>query len=173
MLTTLSIPQIIKTKARHIAFIHVTVPREVTGDKLPANTQPMKDAIHSAFQELFPALRAQNIDVTGPWFAHHRRKPTDTFDFEISLPVSSAVTPTGRIKAGISPILDAVQTVYTGPYEGLPDAWHNFLDWTKENDHNVVEHFYEIYTTGPADSIESSQYQTELICPLVNGCYVS
>jgi effector-binding domain-containing protein len=164
---TLSTPQIIKTKARHIAFIRVVVPREVTG-----NTNAMKDAIHGAFQELFPVLQAQSIEVTGPWFAHHLRKPTDTFEFEISLPVSSAVTPDGRIEAGITPILEAVQTIYTGPYEGLPDAWHDFLDWTQKNGHNLAEHFYEIYTKGPGQSVESSHYQTELIGPLAKSCYV-
>ncbi|MDR3617000.1 MAG: GyrI-like domain-containing protein [Candidatus Obscuribacterales bacterium] len=169
---TLSTPQIIKTKARHIAFIHVVVPRVASADKLPANTEAMKDAIHCAFQELFPVLQAQNIEVTGPWFAHHLRKPTDTFDFEISLPVSSAVTPVGRIEACISPVLDAVQTIYTGPYEGLPDAWHSFLDWTKKNGHNLAEHFYEIYTKGPGQSVESPHYQTELIGPLAKDCYV-
>jgi effector-binding domain-containing protein len=170
MLSTLSSPEIAKTHARHIAFIHVTVPRLSAPGEAP--NKHMKEAIQAGLGELAATLEAQGVAATGPWFAHHLRKPDDNFDFEITLPVSQAVTPTGRVEAGISPILEVIQTTYTGPYEDLPEAWQDFMGWVKDNGHNVADHFYEVYTKNPGDGVESSHYQTELICPLAKSCYV-
>ncbi|MFX5358855.1 hypothetical protein ABTD15_19170, partial [Acinetobacter baumannii] len=80
-------PTIIKMRARHIAFIHVTVPRTLVEGKPQGNTESMKEAIHGAFAELLPVLKEQKIDVVGPWFAHHLQKPAENFDFEISFPI--------------------------------------------------------------------------------------
>jgi hypothetical protein len=49
----------------------------------------------AAHQELFSTLAAQGVAPTGPWFSHHFRMDPATFDFEVGVPVSAPVKPTG------------------------------------------------------------------------------
>lgn len=42
-------------------------------------------------QELMATIGAQDVTSTGPWFTHHLRMAEDTWDFEISVPVSAPV----------------------------------------------------------------------------------
>ena len=65
------------------------------------------------------AVAAQGIAVCGPWFTHHRRMPSEVFDFEIGVPVATTIAAAGRVKPSQWPALRVARTVYHGPYEGL------------------------------------------------------
>ena len=41
------------------------------------------------------------------------------------------------------------ETVYRGPYEGLGEAWGEFMDWIAANAHSPAEDLYETYLVGP------------------------
>ena len=43
------------------------------------------------------ALAEQGLAPAGPWFTHHRRRPSDTFDFEVCVPDSTPVAAAGRV----------------------------------------------------------------------------
>src|SRR5688572_23490869 len=62
--------------------------------------------------EVFNVLAAQGLKPTGPWFTHHRRRPTDSFDFSICVPVATAVKPSGRVSGGLLPAATVAHTVY-------------------------------------------------------------
>lgn len=82
-------PHIVTTESRRTAAIRLCVER---GD--------MPKVMGPGLAELTAAVAAQGIAVTGPWFSHHFRRPTDTFDFEICLPVAAPAAPIGRVTAG-------------------------------------------------------------------------
>src|SRR4051812_13913849 len=117
--------------------------------------------------EVLGALASQGITPSGPWFTHHRRRPTDTFDFDICFPVTTPVAATGRVKPGLLPATRVARVVYRGPYEGLGDAWGEFCDWVSANGHTPRADLWERYVVGPETGCEPAGFVTELNRPLV------
>ncbi len=147
----IEIPEIIQTTDRLTAFIHLTVPRD-----------QIQSVMGPGIRELLGAIAAQGIDPAGPWFTHHLRRPTDTFDFEVSVPVLTPVAAVGRVKPGRWPAMKMVRTVYHGPYEGLGGAWGEFIGWIETHGHTPTGELWECYTVGPHSDPDSTAWRTEL-----------
>ena len=152
----LETPQITQTTAQLTAIIHVTVPRE-----------EIQNVMGPGLHELMAAIAAQGIAPTGPWFTHHLRRPTDTFDFEISVPVSAPVAAAGRVPPGEWPAMKVARTIYHGPYEGLGEAWGEFIDWIEAHGHTPAPDLWERYLAGPESSPDPAKWRTELNRPLL------
>jgi effector-binding domain-containing protein len=116
--------------------------------------------------EVFTVLAAQGLKPIGPWFTHHRRRPTDSFDFSICVPVTSAVKPSGRVVGGSLPATTVARTVFHGGYEGLGAAWGEFHAWIAQNGHTPRPDLWECYVQGPESAADPSQWRTELNQPL-------
>ena len=149
-------PQIIQTVEQHTVFIHLTV-----------TCEEMQQVFGPTIGELMTALGAQGVTPAGPVFAHHLRHPTDTFDFELSVPVAAPVTAAGRMEPGTWPSQPAARTSYHGPYEGLPGAWGEFMAWIAANGHTSAPDLYEAYVTGPHSSPDPADWRTEFTRPLI------
>ncbi len=149
-------PQVIQTSKQLSAFIRLTVTRD-----------EMQQAFGPGITELMTTLAVQGIAPAGPVFAHHLRAPAETFDFELGVPVSLPVAATGRVQPGLWPVMKVAQTVYTGPYEGLPDAWGEFAGWIGISGHVPCEDLWECYVTGPHTSMDPTTWRTQLNRPLV------
>ena len=104
-------PQILQTTAQSTAIIRITVPRA-----------EMKKVMGQGIAELMATLAKQGMAPVGAVFAHHLKMSRDTFDFELGVPVTKPVTPTGRVTNGQLPAATVARTIYHGPYEGLPSA---------------------------------------------------
>jgi len=128
----------------------------------------IRDAMGSGLTELHAALKAQGIAQTGPWFTHHLRAPGESFDFEIHLPIASAVSETGRVRSGARPAIKVARTVYSGGYEGLGAAWGQFLSGLDAQGVRTTEDLWEVYTAGPETGPDASSYRTELIKPIAD-----
>ncbi len=149
-------PQVTQTTAQPYAFVHLTVPQE-----------QIREVMGPGLDEVRSVLEAQGIAPAGPWFTHHLRLDPEVFDFEICVPVSSPVSPTGRVKAGQLPVAKVARTVYQGGYEGLGDAWGQFIDWIEEQGLKPAPDLWECYVIGPESSPNPSDWRTELTRPLV------
>ena len=88
----LDTPQITQTSVQQTAVIHITVPRS-----------EIQNVMGPGLQELMRTVAAQGITPIGPWFTHHLRRPSETFDFEIGVRVSTPVSQAGRVKPGQLP----------------------------------------------------------------------
>jgi effector-binding domain-containing protein len=148
-------PKITQTPDQLTAVIHLTVPRK-----------EIQTVMGPGLGELRAAVAAQGITPSGPWFTHHLKMDPDTFDFEISLPVSKPVTATGRVKPGRLPARKVVRTVYHGGYEGLGAAWGEFDAWIKANGHKPETDLWECYVAGPESGPDPAKWRTELTRPL-------
>lgn len=148
-------PHLTQTTAQATAIIPVTVSRD-----------EIQSVMGPTLQELFAVLAAQGISPAGPWFTHHLRRPTDTFDFEVSVPVVSPVAPAGRVQPSEWPAMTVARTVYHGPYEGLADAWCEFLRWVEGTGHPQTPDLWERYLTGPESSPDPAAWRTELNQPV-------
>jgi effector-binding domain-containing protein len=114
------------------------------------------------------ALAAQGVEPVGAVFAHHLKMSPDAFDFELGVEVSAPVKATGRVKPGQLPAVKVARTVYSGPYEGLPSAWDEFVKWMRVNGHEQAENLWEVYLVGPQSSPDPANWRTELNRPLAN-----
>lgn len=148
-------PQVTQTAAQQIAVIHLTVP-----------SAEIRHVMGPGINELMAAVAAQGIAITGPWFTHHLRNPSDTFDFEIGVPVAAPVAAAGRMKPGQWPAMKVARTVFHGNYEGLPAAWGEFMAWIAANGHKSAPDLWECYTKGPESSPDPANWRTQLNRPL-------
>jgi effector-binding domain-containing protein len=148
-------PGITETTAQLTAIIHLTIPRA-----------EMMRVFGPSVAELMATLAAQGLAPAGPVFTHHLRRPTDTFDFELGVPVSAPVVAAGRVKPGQWPVTKVARMVYSGPYEGLPAAWGAFMAWIEAHGHTPTPDLWECYVAGPHSSADPSTWRTELNQPL-------
>ena len=153
----LDTPQIIETAEEAAAVIRLTSPRS----EMPGVFGP-------AVSELLVALDDQGVEPIGGVFAHHLAMSPETFDFELGIKVSAPVESAGRVRPGRLPAATVARTVYTGPYEGLPGAWHDFEGWMSANGHERAADLWELYSVGPQSTPDSAQWRTELNRPLAS-----
>lgn len=151
----LETPSILKTEPRLTAFIPLTIPRS-----------EIREVMGPGIQEIFATLAAQEIAPAGPWLTYHLKMHPDIFDFQICVPVLKPVTAAGRVQPGRLPSATVARTVYQGPYEGLGDAWGEFMDWIATEGHKPAENLWECYLTGPESGLDPTGYRTELNRPL-------
>ena len=149
-------PNIAQLPAQAMATLHIVTPRS-----------KMQEVMGPGIGEVMAAAKAQGIGPTGPWFTHHRKITPETFDFDICVPVSAPVSPTGRVVPDERPALGVARTVYHGPYEGLGGAWHEFMQWIAAQGLHAASDLYECYRVGPETSPDPSEWRTELIRPLL------
>lgn len=148
-------PQIAQTAAQATAVIRLTIPRA-----------EIRNVMGPGYRELMAAVAAQGVAPTGPWFSHHLRMQPDIFDFEIGVPVAAPVAAAGRVQPGLLPAGTVARTVYRGPYEGLADAWGEFIAWIDAEGHTPAPDLWEIYVAGPESSADPAEWRTELNRPL-------
>ncbi len=150
-------PQIVQAAAQLAAIIHLTIPRS-----------EIRHVMGPGIQELMATLAAQGIKPAGPWFSHHLKMDPATFDFEISVPVTSPVKASGRVQPGQLPSRTVARTVYHGPYEGLGSAWGEFDAWIIASGHKPAADQWECYVSGPESGSDPTKWRTELNRPLVD-----
>ena len=151
----LDTPQIIRTTAQLTAVLHLTIPRD-----------EIQNVMGPGLEELKSVTAAQSVAVSGPWFTHHLRMDPDIFDFEICLPVTAPVAASGRVTPGEWPAMTMARTVYHGGFEGLGDAWSQFMDWIEAAGHTPAPDLWERYLAGPESGPDPSTWRTELSRPL-------
>lgn len=90
----------------------------------------------------------------------------DVWDFEVGVPVTGPVTPSGRVVAGEFPGGRVARTVYHGGYGGLGGGWEAFAAWIAASGHAPAGPFWEVYAAGPESSQDPAAWRTELYRPL-------
>ncbi len=149
-------PQIVTSPARSAAVIRLCIPRS-----------EIRTVMGPGLQEIRAALASQGIEAAGPWFTRHHRMDPEVFDFEIGVPVESAVKPSGRVEPGGWPAATVARTIYQGPYEGLGPAWGEFMAWIAAQGHLPGPDLWEVYFEGPESGPDPSGWRTELNRPLI------
>ena len=148
-------PQITHSTGQPTAVIRLTIPRE-----------EIRNVMGPGIAEVMSVIAAQGIAPSGPWFSHHLRMDPNVFDFEISVPVTAPIVATGRVQPGYLPATKVARTVYHGPYEGLGEAWAEFMKWIEDAGHAPAEDLWECYIKGPESTSDAAAWQTELNRPL-------
>lgn len=149
-------PRIVQAPAQKTAIVSIACPRS-----------EIQNVMGPGIREIYAALRAQGITAAGPWFSHHLRMDPNLFKFEISVPVADVIKPAGRVKPGELPAAKVARTVYSGPYEGLGQAWAEFKAWVQANGYQAAPNLWEVYLAGPESSSNPQDWKTEFNQPLI------
>lgn len=147
----ISTPEVITTKE----VITAAIPLVIPGRDMPKYMDP-------AIQEIITTINGQGIQITGPMFSYHKRRPSETFDFEIGFPVSKPIKEEGRVKNSALPAEKVVRSVYQGPYEQLAEAWATLQKWVREQKLAESGRFFERYLNNPDEVKDPKNYKTEL-----------
>jgi effector-binding domain-containing protein len=132
--------------------------------KIPQKELP--SVMGPAVDELMAALKAQGIAPAGPLFNHYLSMEGGMFDFEVGVPVSTPVAPTGRVVPGELPAGKVVRTTYHGPYAGLHRAWREFGERASATGHKPAGGIWECYVYGPESNPDPATWRTELNQPV-------
>lgn len=141
--------QLVDSDEAWTAVIHLTVPR---------NEIEMGPAIH----EVVSVLARQGVTPCGPLFSWHRRRPSDTFDFEVGFPVSQMITASGRVTMSTLPAARVARSVYRGDYSGLGDGWGALIAAVTEAGLPMQGGLWERYLSGPESAADPASWCTEL-----------
>jgi effector-binding domain-containing protein len=149
-------PHFTRTDPCRTAVIHLTIPRS-----------QIQQVMGPGIQELMATVAAQGIGPAGPWFSHHLAMHPDTFDFEIGVPVTRAVTPAGRVKPGSLPGGPVARAVLHGNYDGLGAGWEALRAWIAAEGRQTAPDLWEVYVKGPDSDPDPATWRTELNQPLL------
>ena len=150
-------PEVIQTTAKLTAFIPLKVP-----------VTDIKNVMGPTIGELYSTIAAQDIAPAGPWFTHHLHRPTDIFDFKVSVPVATPIEARGRVKPGELPAMKVARTIHHGRYEGLAEAWGEFHKWVEAQGLKPSTDLWESYIVGPETSANPADWRTELNQPVID-----
>ena len=92
----------------------------------------------------------------------------DTFNFELSIPVTASIMAAGRVQPSTWPAMRMARALYHGAYEGLPAAWGHLDDWLEAHGYAPAADLYECYLAGPDSSPDPANWCTELNRPLTH-----
>ncbi len=122
----------------------------------------MMASFGSAVHELLATLAAQGLAPSGPLVAYHRRPEPELFDFEVAFPVSGALTPTGRVVASTVPAGTVAVAVHKGEYDSIAESWKALDAWLAEQGRTPAGDFWEVYSVGPEEGRDPSEWRTLL-----------
>ncbi|MCT1432806.1 GyrI-like domain-containing protein [Dietzia maris] len=132
----------------------------------------------SAFGTAFPALFAAGVTPAGPAFALYTRtteEPEPAADLEIGFPLARPLPelhpdePTEidgmQVIASELPAGDVAVTSHLGSYDGLGQAWGEFMGAIGAMGRAPGSPFWEVYVTEPSPDMDPATLRTDLFCP--------
>lgn len=144
---------------------------EVTTAVVKAAGYPMAELrtlFDTAFSGLFPVLGQRGVHPAGPAFALYHRAPDDTVDIEVGVPIEADlgepaeldgdfVVEQSRIPAGRVAAIS-----HLGGYEGLGQAWDDFMAAVGSSGATPQLPFWEVYVTEPSPEADPATMRTDL-----------
>lgn len=140
--------------------------------------QPMAE-IHSFMDAAFSALGAAigrgDLRPAGPAFARYegdvRQDLGELVDLEVGFPVEAPLAGPlagegARVEPSSLPACSLAIARHTGPYEGLPQAWPEFIGQVEALGHVPGDLFWEAYETQPGPDVDPTTLVTGLAIPL-------
>ena len=133
----------------------------------------------SAFGTAFPALFAAGVTPAAAAFALYTRiaqEPEPMADLEIGFPLAEPL-PDGvggeaegsggmRVVASELPAGQVAATSHLGSYDGLGEAWQEFMGEIGSLGRAPASPFWESYVTEPSPDIDPATLRTDLFCPV-------
>lgn len=127
----------------------------------------MDVAFDQTFHALIPTLAQRGISPQGPGFALHHRMPTDTVTFEVGISVDHVLAEEVSeqhvtVMPSTIPAGKVARISHIGAYDGLPQAWHGFMEAIEQSGQTPAFPLWEVYVTEPTPDIDPATLRTDL-----------
>lgn len=130
--------------------------------------EELREFFDRAFTEVAAVLDDQGIRPTSAAFGRYYGQPSDTITLEVGFGTGNAVVPKGEVFAGELPEGPAARAVYTGPYDGLGEAWARLGEWIREQGLTPGDTLWEEYVTEPTPDTDPATLRTDLYWTLAD-----
>ncbi|WP_231750417.1 MULTISPECIES: GyrI-like domain-containing protein [unclassified Dietzia] len=142
-----------------------------------ATAVPMA-TIAQFFDTAFPALFAADVRPAGAAFALYTRiaeEPEPHADLEVGFPLAEPLPDQHagepeegamRVVASELPAGEVAATSHLGSYDGLGEAWQEFMGEIGSLGRAPATPFWESYVTEPSPDIDPATLRTDLFCPV-------
>ena len=142
-------------EARHIVGIRSTVAMSEIGQ-----------AMGTLFGEVHGYIQQGGGKAAGMPLAIYHSMPGPTVELECAIPVASAMTGAGRVRAGELPAGTAATVTHVGPYDDLSQTWGALTEWMKSQSLEASGAPWEVYVTDPGAEPDQSKWRTDIFFPV-------
>lgn len=111
-------------------------------------------------------LERTGTPPAGPPFARYLTGDPAAADVEAGVPVDRPFAAVDDVHAVELPGGEAVVSVHTGPYDGLPTAWAALSAWIENHGRRPRAPGWESYLTDPGPGIDPATLVTEICIPI-------
>jgi effector-binding domain-containing protein len=119
-----------------------------------------------AYTAVIEYLKDQPAQPAGPAFAIYYNMDMTALDVEAGFPVSTPVPGKGEIQAGEIPGEMFAICHYTGPYNGLWQAYDDLAKFVIDRGYAPSGVAYEWYLNGP-DEVLEAELRTDIAFPII------
>ena len=146
-------------------FSITSVPAQKT---FSVTLEATKDSFKNLFPEWLPKVwvAAQSAGIAGPSFARYHQFDDKKVILEIGVPISGDAESQGEMKQSELPASRVAKIKYTGPYEGLHEAWAELGKQVADGGYEANGAFWESYVTDPREVPDPNNWVTELYAPI-------
>jgi effector-binding domain-containing protein len=148
------------------------------GIRTQAPMRTFKQAIPQLLGEVFAWLEKQGVEpASAPFMRYHVINMAGNMDFELGVPVATAVSGNGRVSPGVLPAGRYASLVYTGVNNGIKGnkalldwAAENGITWDRWDDANgdAFRSRVEFFLTNPAEEPNQAKWETEVAIRLAD-----
>jgi effector-binding domain-containing protein len=130
-----------------------------------APVEQLSDVLGHEYGRIFQMLQAHGSIPSGPPFVIYRNMDMQDLDLEIGFPVVGDLESEGDVVRAEIPAGRVAACLYTGPYEGIGEAYDGLMRWMEEHGVEGSGFSYEFYLNDPFE-VPPSEIQTDIRIPL-------
>lgn len=138
---------------------------------------PVSDLVQfmdESFTALGEAVRACKFIPAGPGFSRYDTPLSSIVTLEVGFPVEKKFDEFLKIgevtiQGSELPAGSTMVTKYNGGYDGLSEAWGDFISKITDRGYEATYPYWEAYDTMPAPGIPESELITGLAAPVKRG----
>jgi effector-binding domain-containing protein len=147
--------KIIEVSEQHVATVRVTCkPDEISR------------TLAGILPEVMRYLGETGATAAGPPFSRYHSFAGDEIDLEAGIPVTAAITASGRIKASTLPAGRAAAGDHIGEYHRLTETHTALAQWLAAQGETAQGGAWEIYWTDPGVEPDPRKWRTQVVQPL-------
>ena len=124
------------------------------------------NAIGEALGKVTQHIMKSGLAFAGQPYSRYLSTSLGLLDMEIGMPVASAGSGEGDVKAGVLPAGPTAMGVHGGPYDKLGETYAAIERWIEASGGAPGGPPWETYVTDPADYPDPGDWRTEVYWPL-------
>lgn len=129
--------------------------------KVAVPSKAIQQKMGELYGKLYSYLGTHNIQPAGvPFAIYYTYDPKGNTEFEVGIPIASAVTGNEEIKFKELPAMKVLAALYVGPYENSGPVYEALMKYAKDNKLETSPAMWEVYLTDPSKETDPAKYQT-------------